>query len=54
MLGGAALSGDGQELGSMGVDMGDYEHSGLSFSSPNSSISPTRFITTLALTASPT
>jgi hypothetical protein len=25
---GADLSGDGQELGSMGVDMGDYDHSG--------------------------
>jgi enediyne biosynthesis protein E4 len=28
LLGGADLSGDGQELGSMGVDFGDYLHSG--------------------------
>src|SRR5207248_880334 len=28
LLQGAALSGDGQELGSMGVDWGDYDHDG--------------------------
>jgi len=28
LLEGADLSGDGQELGSMGVDLGDYDHSG--------------------------
>jgi hypothetical protein len=28
LVGGADLSGDGQELGSMGVDLGDYLHSG--------------------------
>lgn len=28
LLGGAALSGDGQEQGSMGVDFSDYDHSG--------------------------
>jgi enediyne biosynthesis protein E4 len=28
LMAGADLSGDGQELGSMGVDMGDYDHKG--------------------------
>jgi len=32
MLSGVALSGEGMELGNMGVDWGDYDHSGrLSF-----------------------
>ena len=42
MLSGVALSGDGQEQGSMGVDWGDYLHEGrLSISSPIFTSSPT-------------
>ena len=55
MLSGVALSGDGQEQGSMGVDWGDYLHEGrLSMFVTNFTSSPTRYTTTWERANSPT